>query len=155
VAKKTRFGIPSVGQWTKSGAIRIGLGLVGLFAGLFALSGCSTGNCRSQKEAAKAQIEVPRSSIEGLVLMKESSKGQRVKVYKFDGSLQCNQGRQIPLDEMLKSLGGIKVYSSQNLSDGKMRIQLCGSPTGKCNVYEIDRESLDTALKEGFKEWVE
>ncbi len=78
---------------------------------------------------------------------------QKVKVAKADGSLQCGQGRAIPVAEMQKELGAIKVYSSANKNDGMMRIQVCGSPTGNHNVYEIDRKDLDAALKAGFKEW--
>jgi hypothetical protein len=32
-----------------------------------------------------------------------------------------------------------------------MHIALCGAPTGKINVYEIDRENLKEALAKGFK----
>ncbi len=85
--------------------------------------------------------------------MDQTSGQDRIRVYKADGSLQCGQGKAIPLTEMEKSLKGIKTYSSINRNDGMMRIQLCGSPTGNCNVYEIDRKDLDAALKLGFKEW--
>jgi hypothetical protein len=128
-----------------------------LFEGLFLLGlfavGCTSGNCRSQQETPEALAKAPKISMEELTQMKETSKGQRVLVYKADGSLQCNQGQKISLDEMAKELSGIKIYSKLNKSDGKMRIQLCGSPTGNCNLYEIDRENLDQALKIGFKEW--
>lgn len=110
------------------------------------LSGCATGNCRtSASETAKAKpSEAPVTT---------SAPTSRVKVYKPDGSLQCGQGKQIPLAEMQKQLKGIQVYSSANKNDGMMRIQLCGSPTGNHNVYEIDRKDLEAALKVGFKEW--
>ncbi len=85
--------------------------------------------------------------------MSSSSTAERVKVYKADGSLQCGQGKQIPLAEMQKQLKDIKVYSAVNKNDGMMRIQVCGSPTGNSNVYEIDRKDLEAALKAGFKEW--
>ncbi|MNL53665.1 hypothetical protein D3C87_1769290 [compost metagenome] len=54
---------------------------------------------------------------------------------------------------MEKDLKGIKTYSSINKNDGMMRIQVCGSPTGNSNIYEIDRKDLAAALKAGFKEW--
>lgn len=85
--------------------------------------------------------------------MKETSVGQRVKVYKPDGTLQCNQGKKIAIDKMEVELKGLKVYSKYNKNDGKMRIQLCGSPTGNAHVFEIDRTDLEEALKRGFKEW--
>lgn len=78
----------------------------------------------------------------------------KVKVYKNDGSLQCGQGKPVELAVMAKELGDIQIFSSSNKNDGKMRIQLCGSPTGNCNVYEIPKKDLEQALKLGFKEWI-
>ncbi len=78
----------------------------------------------------------------------------RVKVFKPDGSLQCNQGKKIALDEMAKQLKDISVHSSENKHDGLMRAQMCGRPTGYNNVYEIDLENLDKALKLGFNKWI-
>ncbi len=85
--------------------------------------------------------------------MKPESKLDRVKVYKPDGSLQCGQGKAVPVPEMQKELKDFKVYSSYNKNDGMMRIQVCGSPTGNANIYEIDRSKLEAAVKLGFKEW--
>ncbi len=77
----------------------------------------------------------------------------RIKVFKYDGSLQCGMGKAIPAAEMQKELEGITVYSAENKPDGLMHIQVCGSPTGRANVYEIDKSSLELAKKKGFKEW--
>ena len=79
---------------------------------------------------------------------------QRVFVYKLDGSLQCEQGKKIPVETMKKELVDIEVFSSENKHDGMMRIQVCGSPTGMSNVYEIDQKDLDKAIKLGFKKWM-
>lgn len=78
----------------------------------------------------------------------------RVKVFKYDGSKQCGMAEATPIDKMQKELKGIKVYSSENLADGLMHIQACGTPTGKANVYEIDKKDLAAAKKLGFKEWI-
>lgn len=78
---------------------------------------------------------------------------ERVRVYKPDGSLQCGMGKGTPVADMQKELKGIKVHKSENKPDGLMHIQLCGSPTGLCNVYEIDKSDLETAKSFGFKEW--
>lgn len=115
---------------------------------LFILASCTHGNCRAQKMAEK------HSQKPEVTMDKAAAATERIKVYKPDGSLQCGQGKAIPVKDMEKELGGIKVYSSSNQNDGKMRIQLCGSPTGNSNVYEIDRKDLDAALKLGFKEWL-
>lgn len=111
------------------------------------LVGCTHGNCRTQKDARK-------NATASEVIVDKSKSTDRVKVFKYDGSLQCGQGKQIPVAEMQKDLKGIQVFSSSNQNDGMMRIQLCGSPTGNANVYEIDRKDLDAALKMGFKEWL-
>ena len=44
--------------------------------------------------------------------------------------------------------------SADNRHDGLMRVQMCGQPTGTCNVFEIKASDLDQALKLGFKKWI-
>ncbi|UOF01984.1 hypothetical protein [Bdellovibrio reynosensis] len=120
----------------------------------FILGACSHGNCRAQKAPQTTVTDAStKSAASAEVATMPSSAVDRVKVFKADGSLQCGQGKAIPAAEMQKELKGIKVYSATNQNDGMMRIQLCGSPTGMVNVYEIDRKDLDVALKAGFKEW--
>lgn len=121
--------------------------LVTLLPLIFVVVACSHGNCKSQKTGVAVNTKASE------VPVAVSSSTDRVKVYKPDGSLQCGQGKQIPLAEMQKQLKGIQVFSSANKNDGMMRIQVCGSPTGNHNVYEIDRKDLDVAIKAGFKEW--
>jgi hypothetical protein len=116
------------------------------FTAIFAL-GCAQGNCRSQASSTvnPAQAEVQMKNT--------SSQQDRIRVFKYDGSLQCNKGKAIALDVMAKDLGSIPVFSSANKSDGLMHIQQCGTPTGKANVYEIDASNLALARKAGFREW--
>lgn len=78
---------------------------------------------------------------------------KKIKVYKPDGSIQCEPGTGISPTEMAKQLSGLKIYSSQSQHDGLMRIQVCGQPTGQCNVYEIAETDLATATQAGFKIW--
>jgi hypothetical protein len=112
------------------------------------LSSCANKPCKieERKEIAMTGNEKTSSQIKDL--------SKRVFVYKNDGSVQCENGGKIPLDVMKKDLGSIEVFSSSNKHDGMMRIQVCGAPTGYCNVYEIDEKDLDSALKAGFKKWV-
>ncbi|MGZ3806342.1 MAG: hypothetical protein ACXVB4_19170 [Pseudobdellovibrionaceae bacterium] len=119
------------------------------------LFGCATGKCinAASPHPQPASVSNPTSSPSGDAAMKPESKLDKVKVFKPDGSLQCGQGKATPIAEMQKELKDIKVYSSMNKNDGMMRIQLCGSPTGNANVYEIDRSQLEAAIKLGFKEW--
>jgi hypothetical protein len=117
-----------------------------LFSSLLVMA-CATGPC------PRATAASPEKSKSQEAAVSSSSTAERVKVYKADGSLQCGQGKQIPVAEMQKQLKDIKVHSAVNKNDGMMRIQVCGSPTGNSNVYEIDRKDLEAALKAGFKEW--
>lgn len=112
--------------------------------------GCANVNCRTLREQNGEPS--PRAVTENDP-MKETPLVDRVKVFKPDGSLQCNQGKAIPLAEMRQELGDIKVHQASQRNDGLMRIQKCGTPTGQCNVFEIDRAQLDAALKRGFQEW--
>jgi len=122
------------------------------------LLGCATGKCVNANAAAAASAGATTAAATATTTgsggaMKPESKLDRVKVYKPDGSLQCGQGKAVPLADMQKDLKEIKVYSSFNKNDGMMRIQVCGSPTGNSNVYEIDRKNLEAAVKLGFREW--
>ena len=112
--------------------------------GLATLVACASGNCRSQvqKDPKEAQMKA-----------NPTSPSERVSVYKYDGSLQCGQGKAIDLAKMATELKGITIYSQTSKNDGLMHIQQCGTPTGKANVYEIDRKDLALAQKAGFKEW--
>jgi hypothetical protein len=107
--------------------------LVGLF------TACSSTHCR-RKEIDQLQS-------------KQEAKIRTVKVYRYDGTLQCGMGKRIALEEMQKDLKDIPVLSAAHLNDGLMRIQLCGSPTGDANVYEIEETHLEKAKSLGFREW--
>lgn len=118
-----------------------------LFLSLFVL-GCSHQPCRIEERTDKVMTgdEKPSSSAKDLT--------QRIYVYKPDGSLQCGMGKKIDPAEMKKELVGIETFSAENKHDGLMRIQMCGQPTGTCNVYQIKALDLDRALGLGFKKWV-
>jgi hypothetical protein len=110
-----------------------------LFLGMFFVSGCTSTHCRL-KEIEQLQA-------------KQENKPKTVKVYRYDGTLQCGMGKRIPLEDMQKEFKGIPILSSAHLNDGLMRIQLCGSPTGDANVFEIEESHLEKAKALGFREW--
>ena len=120
---------------------------------LFVVAGfvisCAQGNCRQNR---KQDPEVQAKKAEEM--KKASNTTDRVRVFKYDGSLQCGQGAAVALDVMKKELGKITVYNQENKPDGLMHVQMCGQPTGKANVYEIDKKDLAEAVKKGFKEWL-
>ena len=76
-----------------------------------------------------------------------------LEVFKYDGTLQCGQGNEIPLDTMAKELTdkGIEVISSRKGKDGLVHIALCGTSTGSLNVYTLNADSLAQAKELGFK----
>lgn len=116
------------------------------------LAGCSSGNCRSQQ--IKAEQNGPEMPPKENKLLPDTSKGERVMVFKANGSLQCSQGKSTDPATMAKELKDISVYKSSVENDGKVRIQMCGAPTGNVNVFEIDKTNLERALSFGFAEWI-
>lgn len=113
------------------------------------LTSCSTKLCDSREKTKSFNSNNQPISQKDM----DTSNMSKVRVFKPDGSLQCGQGKTISLEEMQRELSGIHVFSSENLTDGKMRIQLCGTPTGKNNVYEILESDLAKAQALGFQVW--
>ncbi len=78
---------------------------------------------------------------------------QLVSVYKMDGSIQCQEKdlgltpekMQLELTER-----DIQVHKAYKSNDGLMHIQLCGTPTGNINVFEISKKDIDKAQALGF-----
>ncbi len=110
-----------------------------LMLGTSLITGCTSTHCRL-KEIEQLQA-------------KQDNKPKTVRVYRYDGTLQCGMGKRIPLEDMQKELKDIPILSSAHLNDGLMRIQLCGSPTGDANVFEIEESHLEKAKGLGFREW--
>ena len=111
--------------------------------------GCSTHSCKIEDRP------VPKSGQESEKYMTSPKDlTSHVWVYKHDGSQQCGTSKKTDLSLMQKELENIQVFSAENKHDGLMRIQMCGHPTGNCNVYEISSSDLDKALKLGFKKWI-
>jgi len=63
-----------------------------------------------------------------------------MEVFKFDGTLQCGLGAEIPIEVMAAELEGLGVKptaADKRRWPGHL-VQVCGAPTGQCNVYQID-----------------
>ena len=124
--------------------------LVLVVLSLLFFTACSTTNCGNERRFNSAKTDDQNAKMtpdKGAFNMK------KVKVAKPDGTLQCNQGKLIPLTDMQKDLKDLTVFSALNQNDGMMRIQVCGSPTGNHNVYEILETDLEKAKSFGFKLW--
>ena len=59
-----------------------------------------------------------------------------VKVFRYDGSLQCSMGQAVPLDAMAKELTAvnIRILLSEKRVVSGLVIALCGAPTGISEV---------------------
>lgn len=80
-----------------------------------------------------------------------------IEIFKYDGSVQCELNSGTPLMTMKKILDdqGIKVYSVRVSHDGLAYTAMCGSPTGKINIYQIKESDFVTAQSQGFKKYSE
>lgn len=76
-----------------------------------------------------------------------------LEVYKYDGTLQCGLGQEVPLAEMAAELeaAGIRVEASRKARDGLAHIAVCGAATGAINAYTIPRDALAGARQLGFR----
>jgi len=82
-------------------------------------------------------------------------------VYKDDGTLQCDRGKEIPLDEMQKELEalGATVLNAEKRTDCRIIIRVCGAPTGQVNAYEVSEDDWEKILigivgPMGFRRWM-
>ncbi|MFN7455414.1 MAG: hypothetical protein ACK5RO_12230 [Pseudobdellovibrionaceae bacterium] len=116
------------------------------------LMACASGNCRSQQ--IKNQTPTPSSSVvEATATPVVVAQGDRVRVFKYDGSKQCSLGEVIPLEKMKAELKEIQVFKAESKSDGLMHLTVCGGSTGRAHVFEINKTQLEAAKKLGFREW--
>lgn len=134
------------------------------------LSACANQPCRTFRDPARANAssqpgQAPKKGAPTVVTPPTSSGGgssptgstvpsttsATILVFKPDGSLQCQAAKGLSPEEMEKQLDGIKVISRDKRPDGLMHIQVCGSPTGMINVFEIPASALKEAEGRGFK----
>ncbi len=80
-------------------------------------------------------------------------KSATVKVYKYDGSVSCDQSSGTSIESMQDELlqKKIPIISSDCGSDGLIRAAVCGIETGHVNVFEIKSDTYPTAKTLGYK----
>lgn len=113
------------------------------FSCLIVSIGCAQGYCYNRGDNSKGASTALGSA----------HTGKRVFVFQQDGTRQCSKTPGISVEDMATKLKGIKIYSKEKKSDGKMHIALCGSPTDMINVYEIDEADLLRAKEAQFEEY--
>jgi hypothetical protein len=110
------------------------------------LCACASGHCRKATPPPTVASDEKAGD--------EVDTKAHIFVAKPDGSLQCKKGKGVPLEKMRDELKGIEVFSQAKKQDGLMHVQLCGSPTGRHNLYEIAAKDLAAAEKLKFKKWL-
>ncbi len=84
-----------------------------------------------------------------------SSQGEEwMWVGRPDGSTQCDpeSGEALSVGAAQLKEWGVAVYAQGKGSDGKVRAQMCGMPTGNWNLYQISRQEwvrVQTAAASG------
>lgn len=78
---------------------------------------------------------------------------QMIEIYKPDGTKQCDMGKEIGLESMEEELKnvGVEVLGRRKDQDNLFRITVCGTPTGKINVYRIYASDFKKAEGLSFK----
>jgi type IV pilus biogenesis protein CpaD/CtpE len=119
------------------------------------LFGCASGKCR-QKKTNKDFVQQARNLPEFQKKQPKKVTYEDLKIIQVhvpDGSLQCEANSQKPVNSFKQKLenNGIKVIKVSHVSDGAIRIQVCGSPTGMLYVFEIQQVDLEKAKKLGFQ----
>lgn len=76
-----------------------------------------------------------------------------VMIYLSAGALQCEpgSGRNLAQDEAALARAGITSRCAQVADDGQMRIQLCGSDSGRIHLFQIAAHDLAAAQGLGFQ----
>lgn len=80
---------------------------------------------------------------------------EEAEVYKPDGTLLCDQGREITLAEMSRQLrrAGVGILTSRKGHDGRYRDIMCGASTGDINIFKISGKDLTRAEETGFRRY--
>ena len=119
---------------------------------LLSATSCQTGHCRHYDDSRHvmpihgSSSAAPASS--GLI----TSDSSHVLIFKSDASVQCQPSSGITPEQMENAeLRGILIHRRLKSGDGKMRMTLCGQPTGQINVFEISKDQLIEAENRNFK----
>lgn len=83
-----------------------------------------------------------------------SSLQESLWVYKASGSKQCDQKSGVSLEGGAGELknAGVQIIEQKTSGDGKMKIAMCGAPTGDQHYYRITKADLGKAIALGFQQ---
>ncbi len=85
-------------------------------------------------------------------LAQEKTAERKVWLQKSDESLQCEPDSGISIDQLKRDFKkrGFKFFELKKIRDSKMRIQLCGSPTGHRNAVYVGSRVAQELMKDGW-----
>ena len=126
--------------------------LILIFLFLFIFS-CSTKQCDPNQRNQNSTTAENLNNLKLLNTDRNQAAMKTIKIYKLDGSVQCEPQSGKQIQEIQSELEGIAIYSSKKSHDGMMRTQVCGQLTGQCFVFEIAENDLEKAKNKGFKIW--
>jgi len=86
------------------------------------------------------------------VFLVAASGANHIWVSRPDGALGCEPEKAQSIDAGRAELrkAGVRVHDSRKTSDGMMRVQVCGTPSGAHNAYRITKKSLKRAESLGY-----
>ena len=81
-----------------------------------------------------------------------AGKSETVKIYKYDGSVSCDQTLTLTMESVKHELTDhkIPVLSSTCANDGIVRAAVCGIKTGNMYVFEVSKEEYPKTRALGF-----
>ncbi len=79
-----------------------------------------------------------------------------IKIFKYDGTLQCGMGKEVALSEMKNDLekADVNVISYEKRLVPYFIPTVCGIPTGRVNVYEIYVSDFEKIKDMDFTLWI-
>ena len=79
--------------------------------------------------------------------------GERVTVYKFDGTRNCTDDSSIPVEEGLRELSALDIEVYDSGRGNFFRVAACcDCDAGTINYFEIGLDHLVKAEEKGFRE---
>lgn len=115
---------------------------------------CTTGPCRTHAQGGESVSpnSVAPTSVAGATSAEQPAK---IKVYRTDGSKQCEPNSGISLEKAKKELEALKitVFFEASTKDGGMHATVCGGATGNIHVFQILDSDFEAAKKKGYQLW--
>lgn len=87
-----------------------------------------------------------------------SASSEWIWIGRSDGTKSCDSAQTekakttLALGAKELEAASVKVLESKKAKDGRMRMQVCGAPSGSMDSYRISKDDLGAAKRLGFEE---